>query len=77
MTSLILSINRCLAFSSYKWIFQGALLQTLWLGTPVVATVITAIFGQSITYNSVLGAWFFNTHLSYFKDTNNTVRKSF
>ncbi|KAI6234299.1 hypothetical protein M3Y99_00811000 [Aphelenchoides fujianensis] len=72
LCSLILSINRCLALSKYKVIFQGRLRQAIWLGIPPCTTVFVAIFGQSITYNSVLGAWFFNPHLGYFADTNGT-----
>ncbi|KAI6209142.1 hypothetical protein M3Y96_00189800 [Aphelenchoides besseyi] len=69
LCSLILSINRCLALSSYKWIFHGRVRQCIWLGIPPTTTVLVAIFGQSITYNSVLGAWFFNPHLGYYEDT--------
>ncbi|KAI6175014.1 Serpentine Receptor, class T [Aphelenchoides bicaudatus] len=72
MTSLILAINRCLAFSKYSWIFKGFWREILWLATPPTATITVALFGQSITYNSVLGAWFFNPHLRYYADTSNT-----
>ncbi|KAI6175015.1 hypothetical protein M3Y97_00985000 [Aphelenchoides bicaudatus] len=70
MTSLILAINRCLAFSKYKTLFEGAFRQAFWILLPLFASVFVIIFGQSITYNSILGAWFFNPHLGYFEDVN-------
>ncbi|KAI6234275.1 hypothetical protein M3Y99_00823800 [Aphelenchoides fujianensis] len=69
LCSLILSINRCLSLSRYKVLFEGPTRELFWILLPPAVSLVVAMFGQSITYNSILGAWFFNPHLGYFEDT--------
>ncbi|KAI6239897.1 hypothetical protein M3Y99_00522100 [Aphelenchoides fujianensis] len=69
LCSLILSINRCLSLSRYKVLFEGPTRELFWILLPPAVSIVVALFGQSITYNSILGAWFFNPHLGYFEDT--------
>ncbi|KAI6209141.1 hypothetical protein M3Y96_00189700 [Aphelenchoides besseyi] len=70
LCSLILSINRCLSMSRYKVIFEGPTREMFWVLLPPFVTFVVLMFGQSITYNSMLGAWFFNPHLGYYEDLN-------
>ncbi|KAI6238506.1 7TM GPCR, serpentine receptor class t (Srt) family-containing protein [Aphelenchoides fujianensis] len=80
-TSIILTLNRCLLFTSYADIFDGRK-RFVWLGFPVVCALLIVAFGDSGLYNSVYGAFFFglssstasvyrclDPHLGYHTDT--------
>ncbi|KAI6209912.1 Serpentine receptor class gamma [Aphelenchoides besseyi] len=67
-TSLILAINRCLAYSHYSYLFEGKK-QYLWIIAPFVYSLSILLFARSPIWNSVYQAWFFNPHLSYFNDS--------
>jgi hypothetical protein len=67
-----LALNRCLAFTHYYWIFDEWR-QWIWFTLPLAYASLIFAFAQAPIYNSIYGAWFFNPHLGYFGDEENTV----
>ncbi|KAI6204889.1 Serpentine receptor class gamma [Aphelenchoides besseyi] len=68
VTSLLLSINRCLAFTSFSWLFAGKL-QYLFMSLPICWSSVICAFGKAPIWNSLVGAYMFNPHLGYFDDS--------
>ncbi|KAI6217014.1 hypothetical protein M3Y95_01245600 [Aphelenchoides besseyi] len=66
--SIILTLNRCLLFTSYSHIFSGRK-RLLWLAFPVICALLIFIFANPGLYNPIYGAFFFNPHLGFFEDS--------
>ncbi|KAI6230335.1 hypothetical protein M3Y99_01069200 [Aphelenchoides fujianensis] len=66
-TSLILAVNRCLAFTHYSWIFEEWR-RYVWIAAPFVYSLLIFAFARAPIWNSIYGGYFFNPHLSYFED---------
>ncbi|KAI6230336.1 G protein-coupled receptor [Aphelenchoides fujianensis] len=75
VTSLLLSINRCLAFTPYSWVFTGKL-QYVFLALPLVYSAGICAFARAPIWNSLVGAYMFNPHLGYFEDKNDLYYSS-
>ncbi|CAK5091024.1 unnamed protein product [Meloidogyne enterolobii] len=72
---VVLAINRCAELWSSVLadkLFNGKKLFA-WISIPVIYGLAMAFFTKTVAFSSIYFGWFFNPHLSYIEDTNETV----